>query len=93
MTKDSSLPENDGTGMTLGLLESNLQAALSALEKKEEDLQDAEGIILLEQAKLSQTNQNIVFVKQKQIKKDLKKAKSQPSLSIQEAQRSKSSGK
>ena len=83
MTADSSLPVNDGTGVSLGLLESDLQGALSALEKKEEDLQDAERMVLLEQAKLSQSEQDMekreqeivdAFVKQKQMEKDLKKA-------------------
>nr|GMC49466.1 early endosome antigen 1-like [Ipomoea batatas] len=51
--RDPNLPQVAEFGQNLGKLESDLQAALVFLKKKEEDLQDAERKVLLEYNELS----------------------------------------
>lgn len=85
VSRDSSLSDDAELSMNFEVLESDLQAALSALKKKEEDLQDAERTVLVEQTKLNQTKQDLerkeeeittAFAKQLQMEEDLKKANS-----------------
>ncbi|ONK70339.1 uncharacterized protein A4U43_C05F32710 [Asparagus officinalis] len=85
LSKNSSISKDDEISMNLGLLEADLQAALSALRKKEEDLQDAERRILAEQAELHQIKQDLdrrepeiaaVLSKQNQMEENLEKANS-----------------
>ncbi|KAF8407152.1 hypothetical protein HHK36_006278 [Tetracentron sinense] len=59
MSRDSSLPQDIQLGFNLEILESDLQAALAALRKKEEDLQDAERTVLLERAELNHAKQEL----------------------------------
>ncbi|KAI3454213.1 hypothetical protein Pfo_010876 [Paulownia fortunei] len=54
MGRDPRLPRAAENGVNLGVLELDLQAALEALKKKEEDLLDAERKILLKQEKLEE---------------------------------------
>lgn len=86
VSRDSSLSDDAELNMNLEILESDLQAALSVLRKKEADLQDAERRVLVEQTKLNLTKQDlerrgeeitIVFDKQLQMEEDLKKANSE----------------
>ncbi|XP_008795863.1 trichoplein keratin filament-binding protein isoform X2 [Phoenix dactylifera] len=83
MSRDSNLSDDAELNMNLEILESDIQAALSALRMKEEDLQDAERRVLVEQTKLNLTKQDLerreeeittVFDKQLQMEEDLKKA-------------------
>ncbi|XP_057468564.1 uncharacterized protein LOC130757749 [Actinidia eriantha] len=60
MGRDSRLPRDAPPGLDLGMLESDLQAALDALKKKEEHLQDAERKILSEHAELNQAREKLV---------------------------------
>ncbi|KAF5456746.1 hypothetical protein F2P56_026192, partial [Juglans regia] len=53
MTQDSYPPEDVQPLLNLEVLESDLQAVLLALKQKEEDLQDAESIVLLEHSQLN----------------------------------------
>lgn len=85
LSKNPSLSVNDEICVNIGLLEADLHAALSALRKKEEDLEEAERRILHEQAKLRQTKMDLErreleivaeLAKQKQIEEDLKMANS-----------------
>uniref|UniRef100_A0A6I9QC29 Myosin-11 n=2 Tax=Elaeis guineensis var. tenera TaxID=51953 RepID=A0A6I9QC29_ELAGV len=85
VNRDSSLSDDAELNMNLEILESDLQAALSVLRKKEEDLQDAERRVLVEQTKLNLTKQDLerqeeeittAFDKQLQMEEDLKKANS-----------------
>ncbi|XAR69389.1 hypothetical protein NMG60_11000942 [Bertholletia excelsa] len=60
MGKDSCCPQDAQLGLNLGLLESDLQAALAALKKKEEHLQDAENKVLLEHNELNRGKEELV---------------------------------
>ncbi|KAF8393166.1 hypothetical protein HHK36_021407 [Tetracentron sinense] len=83
MSRDSSLPPDIQLGFNLEILESDLQAVLAALRKKEEDLQDAERVVLLEHAEIKRTKQELeqreeeivaARSKQEKLEEDLKQA-------------------
>ncbi|KAK6912580.1 hypothetical protein RJ641_022181 [Dillenia turbinata] len=59
ISKDSRLPQDDQLGFSLENLESDLEAALAVLKKKEEDLRDAERIVLLEHTDLNQAREEL----------------------------------
>ncbi|GFZ16705.1 myosin heavy chain-related protein [Actinidia rufa] len=60
MGKDYRLFQDAHLGLNLGILESDLHAALAALKKKEEDLQDAERKVLLEHTELNRAKEKMV---------------------------------
>ncbi|KAJ0986581.1 hypothetical protein J5N97_004937 [Dioscorea zingiberensis] len=81
---EDSIPMKDIESNTnLEILESDLQMALAALMKKDQDLQDAEKRILLDHAKLNRTKQDLeiqereiisALSNQRKMEEDLKKA-------------------
>ncbi|XP_077236692.1 uncharacterized protein LOC143878275 [Tasmannia lanceolata] len=83
MNKDSRLSDDVQFGINLEVLESDLQAALTALRKNEENLQDAEMMVLLDHVQLNhakwaleQWKEEIaaVYAKKEKIEEDLMKA-------------------
>ncbi|XP_068647345.1 uncharacterized protein [Aristolochia californica] len=83
MNKNSHVSENEKFCVNLEVLESDLQAALTSLRKKEEDLRDAEKKVLqdhteLDRAKqeLEQTKKEIAsaYAKHEKMEEELKKA-------------------
>jgi len=59
MSRDSHLSEDVQLGLNLETLESDLLAALASLNKKEEDLQDAERMVLLEHSELNRAKEEL----------------------------------
>ncbi|XP_054788398.1 uncharacterized protein LOC129294226 [Prosopis cineraria] len=59
MTGEFHLDQDGQLGLNLQVLESDLQAALTALKKKEEHLQEAERAVLLENSKLNRTKEEL----------------------------------
>ncbi|KAE9460275.1 hypothetical protein C3L33_07822, partial [Rhododendron williamsianum] len=60
MGTDPSLFNDAQSGINLRILESDLQAALASLKKKEDDLQDAESKVLLERTELNCAQEELV---------------------------------
>ncbi|KAK4274442.1 hypothetical protein QN277_017660 [Acacia crassicarpa] len=59
MTGELHLDQDVQLGLNLQVLETDLQAALTALKKKEECLQEAERVVLLENNKLNRTKEEL----------------------------------
>ncbi|KAF7817257.1 coiled-coil domain-containing protein 18 [Senna tora] len=59
MTGEFRFGQDVQIGLNLQVLESDLQAALTALKKKEENLQEAERTVLLENSKLNHTKEEL----------------------------------
>ncbi|KAK9280138.1 hypothetical protein L1049_013825 [Liquidambar formosana] len=83
INRDSHLPQDVLLGFNLEILESDLQAALAALKKKEEDLQDAERVVLLEHTELNRAKEALeqreeeiaaVCSRQEKLEEELKQA-------------------
>ncbi|KAK9141745.1 hypothetical protein Syun_011145 [Stephania yunnanensis] len=79
----SSSPEGTRKGFSLEMLGSDLQAALAALRKKEQDLKDAESLVFSESAELERAKRDLkrqeeeiaaAHFKQEKIENDLKGA-------------------
>ncbi|GMH12458.1 hypothetical protein Nepgr_014299 [Nepenthes gracilis] len=83
MNGNSHVDDDVQLGLNLETLESDLQAALEALKKKEEDLQEAERTVMLEHADLNHTKEELewhrkdiaaAFSKQKKLEDELSRA-------------------
>lgn len=83
MAGDSPMPIDSQFGYHLGTLETDLQAVLSALKKKEEYLEDAERKVLLEQNKINSAKEGLArreqeiasaYSKQEKLEEELKLA-------------------
>ncbi|KAJ7958787.1 Myosin heavy chain-related protein [Quillaja saponaria] len=59
MTRESHLPQDVQLGLNLQVLEADLQAALVSLNKKEDDLQEAERMVLLEHSKMNHAKEEL----------------------------------
>jgi hypothetical protein len=59
MSRNSRHPQDVQLGFNLETLECDLHAALAALKKKEEDLQDAERLVFLEHLELNRTKEEL----------------------------------
>ncbi|XP_022982130.1 myosin-9-like [Cucurbita maxima] len=83
VSKDPHFPQDVWLGLSLENLESDLQAALAVLKKKEEDLQDAERTVLLERSQLNNAREELkkqeeeitaAYHKQQELEDELKQA-------------------
>ncbi|KAI3821696.1 hypothetical protein L1987_09267 [Smallanthus sonchifolius] len=81
--KDLNLPQDIRLELNLGTLESDLQAALTVLRKRVEDLEDAENKLLSEYRELTQAKEELgkqeevikhMFLKQEKLENELKQA-------------------
>ncbi|KAI3687117.1 hypothetical protein L1987_80808 [Smallanthus sonchifolius] len=81
--KDLNLPQDIQLELNLGTLESDLQAALTVLRKRVEDLEDAENKLLSEYSKLTQAKEELgkqeevikhTFLRQEKLENELKQA-------------------